>query len=40
MPVFEFNRSLKWLKIAVSDHNDLDIWSVTKFSKSKNENLG
>ena len=40
MPIFKFDLSSKWSKVAVSDHNDLDLWTVTKFSKSKNESVG
>ena len=40
MTIFKFDLSSKWLKIAVSDHNDRDLWTLTKFSKSKNENIG
>ena len=40
MTVFKYDLSSKWLKIAVSYHNDLDLCTVTKFSKSKNENIG
>ena len=40
MPIIKYDlSSKKWSKIAVSDHNDLDLWTVTKFSKSQNENI-